>query len=157
MNALAASSMYLKHKSIANGIVQEIDPSRQRPVNERGDTCDGKNASQNSLEEGVEHFSIAAEKEKIGTFASVSVLRSGVDGAKALDPPFTGHGRVESGTEGAVFDRSDGAAPLEMTELDNDDVSLLNKGVHPFDCEKVVKIRAGKAPDRARAYSIRRC
>jgi len=47
-----------------------------------------------------------------------------------------------------VPNRSDGAAPLEMTELDNDDVILLNKRMHPIDYEKVVKISAGEAPDR---------
>ena len=43
--------------------------------------------------------------------------------------------------------RSDGPTPLEMTELDDDDVPLLNESVHPFDYERVVKIRVGETPN----------
>ena len=44
---------------------------------------------------------------------------------------------------------------FEMTELDNDDVSLLDNVVHPFDYKGAIKTRAWVTLDRAYAYSVR--
>ena len=52
--------------------------------------------------------------------------------------------------------RSDESTSLEVTELDDDDVSFLDKTVHPFDYEKVVRICSRAIPDLACAYSVRR-
>ena len=81
----------------------------------------------------------------------------GSAGPKILGPPFTGHRRVEARTQSVVPNRSDGAAPFEMTELDNDDVILLNERMHPVNYGKVVKIRTGEASNKVCAYSIHRC
>ena len=81
----------------------------------------------------------------------------GPAGTNVMCPPFACHRWVESRTQGVVPNRSDGATPIEMTELDNDDVSLLDKSVHPFDCEKVVKIGAWVSTDKGCAYSTHRC
>jgi hypothetical protein len=52
--------------------------------------------------------------------------------------------------------RSDESTSLEVTELDNDNVPLLDEAVHPFDYEKVVRIYVRATPDLACAYSVRR-
>ena len=87
--------------------------------------------------------------------ARVSVLRSWVAGAKIQSPPFACHCWVEPWTEVVVSNGSDSTASLEMAKLDNDDVALLDKSVHPFDYEKAVKIRGRATGDRACAHSTR--
>jgi len=84
----------------------------------------------------VEHFSIVTEKERWEPLLGLASSIQGRAVAKALGPPFASHRRVEARTQRVVPNGSDGAAPLEMTELDNDDVILLNKRMHPVDYGK---------------------
>lgn len=48
-----------------------------------------------------------------------------------------------------MSDRPNGPTSSEMTEFENDDVSLLDKVVHPFDYKGVVKTHAWVTLDRS--------
>ena len=60
----------------------------------------------------------------------------GLGGSCLASSPFACFRRVESGAEDVVSYRSNGPTPLEVPELDNNDISLLDETADPFNYKR---------------------